>query len=59
MHNVMQIQVKSFEHQNGEKRDLSDFDRSVVGGTRRAGLRISELLKSWIFMDNTHNRVYT
>ncbi len=37
------------EHQNGEERDLSDFERGMVVGARRAGLSISKTVIYWDF----------
>ncbi len=42
------------EHQNGEERDLSDFERGMVVGVRRTGLSIYLLG----FLHTTISRVY-
>ncbi len=46
------------EHQNGEERDLSDFERGMVVGVRRAGLSISETADLLGFSHTTISRVY-
>ncbi len=46
------------EHQNGEERDLSDFERGMVVGARRAGLSISETADLLGFSHKTISSVY-
>ena len=45
-------------HQNGKKFDLSDFERGMVVGARRAGLSISETADLLGFSRTTISRVY-
>ncbi len=42
----------------GKKGDLSDFDRGIVAGARRAGLSISETADLLGFSLTTISRVY-
>ncbi len=46
------------EHQNGEERDLSDFERGMVAGARRAALSISKTADLLGFSRTTISRVY-
>ncbi len=46
------------EHQNGEERDLRDFERGMVVGVRRTGLSISETADLLGFSHTTISRVY-
>ncbi len=46
------------EHQNGRKRDLSDFEHGMVVGARRAGLSISKTADLLGFSHKTISRVY-
>ncbi len=46
------------EHQNGEERDLSDFERGMVVGARRTGLSISQTADLLGFSHTTISRVY-
>ncbi len=46
------------EHQNGEERDLRDFEHGMVVGARRAGLSISETADLLGFSHTTISRVY-
>ncbi len=46
------------EYQNGEERDLSDFEHGIVVGARRAGLSISETDDLLGFSRTTISRVY-
>ncbi len=46
------------EHQNGEERDLSDFERGMFVGVRRAGLSISQTADLLGFSHTTISRVY-
>ncbi len=46
------------EHQNGEERGLSDFERGMVVGDRRAGLSISKTADLLGFSRTTISRVY-
>ncbi len=46
------------EHQNGEERDLSDFERGLVVGNRRTALSISQTADLLGFSHTTISRVY-
>ncbi len=46
------------EHQNGEEGDLSDFERGMVVGDRRAGLSISKTADLLVLSSTTISRVY-
>ncbi len=46
------------EHQNGEERGLSDFERGMVVGARRTDLSISETADLLGFSHTTISRVY-
>ncbi len=46
------------EHQNGEERGLSDFERGMVVGDRRAGLSILKTADLLGFSRTTISRVY-
>ncbi len=46
------------EHQNGEEKDLSDFERGMVVGARRTGLSISQTADLLGFSHTTISRVY-
>ncbi len=46
------------EHQNGKKGDLSDFERGMFVGARRAGLSISKTVDLLGFLHTTISMVY-
>ncbi len=52
------VKTTQTEHQNGEERDLSDFERGMVVGARRADLSISETADLLGFSLTTISRVY-